>query len=204
MSSSDERAPVAATCASSRFLRTRYSLTSRARFSLSTACNTSPASGTPSRPRISTGTDGPALSIGWPRSSSSARARPQAAPQTTMSPTSSVPRWMSAVATDAAAAIELGLDDRTLRLAVGIGLEVEQLGLELDGLDQLVEAGPLQGADRHRLDVAAEILDHHLVAEQVVLDPIRIGFGPVHLVDRHHDRRPLPPWRGGWPRSSAA
>ena len=39
----------------------------------------------------------------------------------------------------AAATIELGLDDRAVRLAVRIGLQVEQLGLQLHGLDQLVE-----------------------------------------------------------------
>ena len=41
----------------------------------------------------------------------------------------------------AAAAVELGLDDRAVRLAVGVGPQVEQLGLQLDRLDQLVEVG---------------------------------------------------------------
>ena len=39
----------------------------------------------------------------------------------------------------AAAAVELGLDDRAVRLAVRVGAQVEQLGLQLDRLDQLVE-----------------------------------------------------------------
>ena len=42
----------------------------------------------------------------------------------------------------AAAAVELGLDHRALRRAVGVGAQLEDLGLQLDHLDQLVEVGP--------------------------------------------------------------
>ena len=44
----------------SRFWRARNSVSSRARASFSTVAKTSPGEGASSRPRISTGTDGPA------------------------------------------------------------------------------------------------------------------------------------------------
>ena len=83
----------------SRSLRWRNSAISRARLSFSTTTNGSPADGTPARPRISTGVDGPA-SFSWrPLSSSIARTRPHSAPATTMSPWRNVPFWTSTVAT---------------------------------------------------------------------------------------------------------
>ena len=89
----------AAAVAFSRSLRWRNSLTSRARASFSTAMKFSPAEGTPERPRISTGRDGPA-SFSWrPLSSSIARTRPHSAPATTMSPCFSVPFCTRTVAT---------------------------------------------------------------------------------------------------------
>ena len=88
----------------------------------------------------------------------------------------------------AAAAVEPGLDDGALRLAVRVGPQVEQLGLELDRLDQLVEVGALGGADRHALHVAAEVLEHDVVAQELLLDPVRAGVRAVDLVDRHDHR----------------
>ena len=162
---------------------------SRARFSLSTTTISSPASGTASRPWISTGTDGPA-SLTWaPLSSVIARTRPQAAPATTMSPCLQRAALHEHGGDHAATAIEPRLDDRTPGLAVGIGLELEQLGLQLQLLEQRVEPGALQGADRHGQDVAAEILDHDVVAQQLLLDPVGVGLGVVHLVDGDDDRR---------------
>ena len=83
----------------SRILVWRESAISRARFSLSTTANWSPASGVPFRPRISTGILGPACSIGWPFSSSIARTRPNWVPASTTSPRRSVPDWISSDAT---------------------------------------------------------------------------------------------------------
>ena len=49
---------------------------------------------------------------------------------------------------------------------------------------------PCAGLGRHRHDrrLAAEVFRHHAVREQVLLDPLRIGFVLVDLVDRHHQR----------------
>ena len=95
--SSDERALGAPRV--SRRLRSRYSVISRARASLSTTTMWSPASGADDMPSTSTGIDGPASVTVSPRSSTRARMRPQAEPATTMSPVCSVPRWTSTVAT---------------------------------------------------------------------------------------------------------
>ena len=80
--------------------RVRYSAISRARASLSTTTQLSPAIGVPFRPRISTGWPGPADCRVLPRSSSNARTRPLSAPMTKISPCFKVPRCTSNVATD--------------------------------------------------------------------------------------------------------
>mmetsp|Transcript_20521 Transcript_20521/g.69558 ORF Transcript_20521/g.69558 Transcript_20521/m.69558 type:complete len:299 (-) Transcript_20521:684-1580(-) len=81
----------------------RASVTRRAVCSSGTTLNASPATGMCSipdcQPTTCTARDGPAVSSCWPFSSSSERTRPHAAPATKMSPTLSVPRWISVVAT---------------------------------------------------------------------------------------------------------
>ena len=105
-----------------------------------------------------------------------------------MSPTLSVPRLDEHGRERAAALVELGLDHRAFGGAVGIGLQLEQFGLEQDLLDQLVEAGLLERRDFDVLDVAAHRLDDDLVLEQLLADLLRIGAGLVDLVDRDDHR----------------
>ncbi len=83
----------------SRRRRSRYSVISRARASFSTTAKASPGSGAPSRPRISTGSEGPASLSCSSRSLIRARTRPNDEPATTMSPRFRVPRLTSTVAT---------------------------------------------------------------------------------------------------------
>ena len=73
----------------------------------------------------------------------------------------------------AAALVELGLDHRAFGGAVGIGLQLEDLGLQLDRLEQLVEIGLLERRDLDVLDVAAHVLDDDLVLEQLLADLLR-------------------------------
>src|SRR5213076_2667385 len=77
----------------------RMVATCRAFRSSDTATRTSPAAGTPLSPRISTGSDGPALLTFFPLGSLNARIRPEWAPTTTASPSFNVPAWISTVAT---------------------------------------------------------------------------------------------------------
>ena len=55
----------------------------------------------------------------------------------------------------AAALVELGLDHRAFGGAVGIGLQLEDFGLERDRLEQFVEVGLLERRDLDVLDLAA-------------------------------------------------
>ena len=82
-----------------------------------------------------------------------------------------------------AAALELGFDDHAFRGAVRIGGQLQHFGLKRDRLQQLVEAGPLQRRDLDLQRIAAEALDHDLVAEQLGADALRIGALFVDLVD---------------------
>ncbi len=67
--------------------------------SFSTTRTNSPASGTESKPRISTGSPGRAFLTLSPLKSFIARTLPQCGPANSASPTLSVPRWISTVAT---------------------------------------------------------------------------------------------------------
>ena len=87
-----------------------------------------------------------------------------------------------------AAAIESRLDDRAFRAAVGVGDEIEQLGLQRDRLEQLVEIGPLGRRHFNRKRIAAKRLDLHVVLQELLHHPLGIGFGLVDLVDGDDDR----------------
>ena len=131
------------------------SATSRARASFSTTVNGSPADGTAPRPSTSTGNDGPASFTWRPLSSIIARTLPLDAPATNTSPTLQRAALDQHGRQRAAALVELGLDHRAFGGAVGVGLQLEDFGLELDRLEQLVEVGLLDRRDFDVLDVAA-------------------------------------------------
>ena len=105
-----------------------------------------------------------------------------------MSPTLSVPRWISTVAIGAAAAFELGFEHDAFGRRGRVSLEVEQLGLQQDRFLELVEIGLLQRRDLDVEHVAAHLLDHQLVLQQFLADALGLGVGPVDLVDRDDDR----------------
>ena len=88
----------------------------------------------------------------------------------------------------AAALVELGLDHGALGGAIGIGLQFEQFGLQLDLLDQLVESGLLERRDFDVLDVARHFLDHDFILQQRLADFLRVGVMLVDLVDRDDHR----------------
>src|SRR5439155_11789592 len=75
----------------------------------------------------------------------------------------------------ALARVERGLEHRAMAFALGIGLEIEDLGLEQDLLEQGLDADALLGGDFGREDFAAELLEHDVVLEQVLLDLLRVG-----------------------------
>ena len=88
----------------------------------------------------------------------------------------------------AAALVELGLDDGAFRGAVGARLQLEHLGLEQDGLEQLVEIGALDRRDLDVEDVAAHRFDEDLVLQELGAHALRFGARLVDLVDGNDDR----------------
>ena len=67
----------------------------------------------------------------------------------------SVPRWTSTVASGPRPLSSLASTTVAFGGAVGIGLQLEDFGLELDRLEQLVEVGLLERRDFDVLDLAA-------------------------------------------------
>ena len=88
----------------------------------------------------------------------------------------------------AAALIELGLDDRAVRLAVGVGLEVRDLGGQQHHFEQVLNALAELGRDLADDRIAAPLLGHDLVLGQLLEHAVRVGARLVDLVDRHDDR----------------
>ena len=167
----------------------RCSAICRATRSSSTTRKLSPAPGTEVKPSTCTGRAGPASSTVSPCSSSMARTRPKASPATIESPTRSVPRWTSTVATGprprsrwasiatpwaswSALARRSSAASAVSRIASSSCVDVRALL----GRD----------VDEHRL--AAVLLGHQAVLGELPRDLRRVGAFLVDLVDRDHDR----------------
>ena len=103
-----------------------------------------------------------------------------------------------------AALVELGLDDDTAGGGVGVGLELEDVGLEQDHLEQVVDVQALLRRDVDEDVGAAPLLRHDLVLGEHLANLLGVGAVLVDLVDRDDDRHAGGLARGGWPRSSAA
>ena len=88
----------------------------------------------------------------------------------------------------AAAAVELGLDDGAFGGAIGIGLEIENFGLQADHFEQAIEMEFLGRRDFHVDHVAAQGFDLHFVLEQFGAHALGLGVGLVDLVDRDDHR----------------
>ena len=181
----------------SRLVRSRNSAISRARSSLSTTTMSSPASGVPLRPSTSTGVEGPASSIALAALvDQGAHAAPLAAGDEDVAD-------LERAALDqngrhrAAAALHFGFDHRAARRCAP-DWRSARAARTAGGSPPPACRGrssPWPRPRRHSI-VAAQILNHHVVLQQLLLDPVRIGLGPVDLVDRDDDRHLRPPWRG--------
>ena len=115
--SSVPRAPAAACCSRRRRWRILGDV-ARLAFVCRRRRNRRRPSGAPLRPSTSTGIAGPASVMFLPRSSISARTRPHSLPATKMSPTLSVPRLISTVATAPRPRSSLRLDHAAFGRAV--------------------------------------------------------------------------------------
>ena len=70
---------------------------------------------------------------------------------------------------------------------VGVGLQLRDLGDEVDRLQQVIDAGLLQGRDRDRDHIAAVVFDHKTVLGELLLYAVRISAGKVALVDSNNN-----------------
>ena len=87
-----------------------------------------------------------------------------------------------------AAGFEAGFDDVALGAAVGIGLQLQQVGLEQNHFDQLVHALLGQRGNIHENRVAAPIVRHQALVLQLLADLQRVRVRMVDLVDGDEDR----------------
>ena len=140
-----------------------------------------------SRPRISTGVDGPASSTARPRSSNIARILPKVLPTTKLSWFFSVPFCTSTDATaprprSSFASITVPTAGRS-----GVAFRL-QIGHQADHLQQQVEVHPLLGRhiDEHR--AAAPLFGNQSAVAKLLLHAVRLGLRLVDLVHRHDDR----------------
>jgi len=86
-----------------------------------------------------------------------------------------------------ATAIELGLEHVPRGEGVGIGLELEDVGLEKHGLEQLVDADLLLCGDVDEHVLATPLLGDDTILDELLADAAGVGTGLVDLVDGHDD-----------------
>ena len=89
----------------------------------------------------------------------------------------------------APAAFELGLEHHTFGRTVGIGLQIEQLGLQQDRFLEPIEIGFLQRRDFDVEHLAAKLFDYDVVLQQLLPHPLGSRVLFVHLVDGDDNRR---------------
>ena len=172
--------------------------------SWSTTSKRVPASGTPERPRISTGVAGPGLLDALARV---VEHRPHPAVGGTRE--HGVALLQRAAAKEqrghgAAARVALALDHVPARRRVRVGLEVLELGDDEDVLEELVDALAGLGRDGHGDGVAAVGLGHELPLGELRVHPVLVGVGDVYLVDAPRPSGRRRPGRARWPPSSGA
>src|SRR5579875_2367748 len=85
----------------------------------------------------------------------------------------------------AAPAIQLRFNNGTARQPLGIGLEIEKLGLQQDHLEQPIDAFTRARRHAHCNRVAAVIFGNQALLRKLLLDPFDVRLGLVDLVDRH-------------------
>ena len=87
----------------------------------------------------------------------------------------------------AAALVKARLDHSTGRGAVGVGLELGDLGGQRDHFEQVVDAHAGLGGDGADNGVTAPVFSNKAVLGQLLLDALGVGVGLIHLVDGDDD-----------------
>ena len=87
----------------------------------------------------------------------------------------------------AAALIQPCFDDGALGEPVGVGFQFLHLGDQQDVFQQVVDPLAGQGRDGDADDIAAPFFRDEAVFGQLLLDPVGVGVGFIHLVDGDDD-----------------
>src|SRR5438876_1017868 len=87
-----------------------------------------------------------------------------------------------------ATALEVGVNDGADRVAVRVGLELEDIGGEHDGREQVVDARARLGAQVDALVLPAVVACHDSLLGQLLMHPIHVGVVFIDLVDGDDDR----------------
>ena len=83
--------------------------------------------------------------------------------------------------------INLGFNYLTFGAAVIVGLQFKHFGLKKHRFKQFLDPFPLQGGNLHKDGRSTPIFGDEIPIGKLLLNPVRIGFGKVALVDRHDD-----------------
>ena len=81
------------------------------------------------------------------------------------------------------AGVQRAFDNAPRPQAVAVRLDVEQFGLQQNLVEQIVHSLPHLGRDWGPHCIAAELLEQHLVLQQLLLYLLHLGRRQVHLVD---------------------
>ena len=133
------------------------------------------------------------------------RTLPQASPATTASPTRSVPRWTSIVATGPRPTSRRDSMMTPLASARRVGLQLEHVGLRAASARAACRGSSWPWPRRRRRSCPPPHSSGcRPCVDELVAHPLGVRVGPVDLVHRDDDRHARRPWRGRSPRSSAA
>ena len=86
-----------------------------------------------------------------------------------------------------AALVELSLEDVTGGKGVGVGLELEHVGLEQHGLEQVVDTDLLLGRDVDEHVLSAPLLGDDAVLGELLAHAVGVGARLIDLVDGDDD-----------------
>ena len=129
-----------------------------------------------------------ALELALPMKSCIARTRPKWAPATSASPTRSVPRWIRTVTTGPRPGSSLDSITAPEASASRVGLQLLEVGDDLDRVEQRVEALVGLRADVDELDLPAPLRRLQAVLGHLGAHALGLRALLVDLVDRHDDR----------------
>ena len=94
------------------------------------------------------------------------------------------------------ALVKFGFHHDTIGFSVGIGSQLEDLGLHQDGFKQIFKIELLLGRYLDLKHFTTHAFNKHFMLKQFVAHAGRISCGQIDLVDRHDNGHPRLPGHG--------